>query len=79
MSMNKPTFSYNNYGVKSSSDMYRNIKGVRFIVFTSDISQLEEVRKIAKEKGLKVRVIQGEIFMEETDEMPENLCKLLYK
>ena len=62
--MNKPTFRYNNNGVKSSSDQYRNIKGVHYICYTSNPSIFEEVKKESKEKGLKTKIIKGELYVE---------------
>jgi len=64
MSMNKPTFSYNNYGVKSSKDTYRNIGGVHYSHETSDTSNFEEAMIEAKEKGLKIKMIKGELYVE---------------
>lgn len=60
----KPTFKLNNNGVKSSCDMYRNIKGVHFIQWTSDPSKFDEEKMKAKEQGLKTRIIMGELFIE---------------
>ena len=62
--MNKPTFKYNNNGVKSSCDQYRNIKGVHYICWTSDPSVFEEEKKWAKERGLKTKIIKGELYVE---------------
>lgn len=68
MEQTKPTFRYNNYGVKSSSDQYRNIKGVHYVCYTSNPDAFEEVRKESKEKGLKVRIINGEMYVEKQKE-----------
>lgn len=54
----------NQYGVKNSCDMYRNIKGVRYEQATADSSQFETVKLEAKNKGLKTRMIVGEMFIE---------------
>ena len=62
--MGELAFKYNNCGVKNSCDMYRNIKGVHFIQWTSDPSAFEEEKSKAKEKGLKTRIIKGELFIE---------------
>jgi len=62
--MNKPTFSYNNYGVKSSMDTYRNIGGVHYSHEASDPSTFEKVIIEAKEKGLKIKMIKGELYVE---------------
>ncbi len=63
--MNKPTFRYNNNGVKSSSDQYRNIKGVHYVCYTSNPDMFEEVIKELKEKGLKTKIIKDELYVEE--------------
>lgn len=60
----KPTFKYNGYGVKSSSDMFRNIKGVHYVQWTSDASAFDEERAKAKQQGLRTRIINGELFIE---------------
>jgi hypothetical protein len=60
----KPTFQQNNYGVKSSSDMYRNIKGVHFVHYTSNPSEFEKIKLEAKKDGLKFKLIKDELFVE---------------
>ena len=60
----KIKFSFNQHGVKDSINMYRNIKGVFYIQQTSDQNLFTEERKKAKEKGLKTRIIAGELFVE---------------
>ena len=62
--MNKPTFIYNNYRVKSSIDTYRNIGGVHYSHETSDASNFEEAMIEAKKKGLKIKIIKGELYIE---------------
>lgn len=61
---NKPTFRQNNYGIKSSSDMYRNIKGIHYIHYTSDPSEFGNAKEEAKQKGLKTKIIKDELFIE---------------
>lgn len=58
----------NQYGVKASSDMYRNIKGIHFIQLTSNPLEFENAKAEAKAKGLKTRMIQGELFIEKVEE-----------
>lgn len=65
METTKPTFEYNTNGVKSSCDTYRNIKGVHFVHYTSNPSEFEEVRIDAKKQGLKVRIINEEMYVEQ--------------
>lgn len=62
--MEKPTFRQNSYGIKSSSDMYRNIKGVHYIHATSNSDLFNEVREEAKKEGLKTKLIKDELFIE---------------
>jgi len=54
----------NQYGVKDSCYMYRNIKGVRYEQLTADTSQFVKEKLEAKAKGLKTRIIVGELFVE---------------
>ena len=60
----KTAFTYNQNGVKSSCDMYRNIKGVHYTQWTSNPSEFAKEKQIAKEKGLKTKIIKGELFVE---------------
>ncbi len=60
----KPTFKLNNYGVKASSDMYRNIKGVHYTHFTSNPSEFSKAKESASNGGLKKKNIKGELFIE---------------
>ena len=60
----KTTFTYNQNRVKNSCDMYRNIKGVHYTQWTADTSAFEEGKEYAKSKGLKTKIINGELFME---------------
>lgn len=60
----KPTFKLNNYGVKASSDMYRNIKGVHYKHLTADGLMFEQYKAEAKAGGLKTKIIKGELFIE---------------
>lgn len=62
--MNKPTFKFNNNGVKSSSDLYRNINGVHYVCWTSNPSEFANEIAIAKEQGLKTKIIKDELFIE---------------
>lgn len=62
--MTKISFSYNNYGVKSSCDQYRNIKGVHYKCWTSDVSTFEHEKKEAKKNGLKYKIINEEFYLE---------------
>jgi len=62
--MNKPTFSYNNYGVKSSCDTYRNIGGVHYTQWTSDPGEFKKSIIEAKANGLKTKIIKGELYVE---------------
>lgn len=50
--------------LKASSKMYRNIGGVYFEHHTSNPGEFASARMEAKAKGLKVRVINGEMFIE---------------
>lgn len=63
----KPTFTKNNYGVKSSSDTYRNINGIHFRHLTSDPSLFEEEKVKAKNNGLRTKIINGELFIEKKE------------
>ena len=49
---------------KQSYKMYRNIKGVRFIQWTSDPSYFEQSKKEARKNNLKFRIINNEFFVE---------------
>ena len=60
----KKSFNFNRYGVKESTDQYRNIKGVHFIHWTSDTSIFAKEKSLAKIKGLKTRIIKGELYIE---------------
>lgn len=60
----KPTFKKNNYGVKSSCDMYRNINGIHYIHYTSNPDDFEKVKAEAKKDGLKTKMINNELFIE---------------
>lgn len=62
--MEKTGFKFNNYGVKSSCDMYRNIKGVHYVQWTSNRDEFEKEKKYASEHGLKTKIINGELFIE---------------
>jgi len=64
MTNKKPSFKFNSNSVKSSSDQYRNIKGVHYICYTSNPLEFDKVRAEAKEKGLKTKIIKGEMFIE---------------
>lgn len=44
--------------------MYRNIKGVHFVQWTSNPADFEKEKQYAKEKGLKTKMINGELFIE---------------
>lgn len=59
--------SRNNFNVKYSIDCYRNIKGVRYEHYTSNPDEFAEVKQVAKELGLKIRTIKGELFREVKD------------
>lgn len=50
----------NKYGVKSSCYMYRTINGIEFEQYTSDLSQLEQLKKEMPEYKFIKR--SGEIF-----------------
>ncbi|CDV96336.1 Hypothetical protein DPCES_5338 [Desulfitobacterium hafniense] len=60
----KPTFKFNSDGVKSSCDQYRNIDGIHYECYASDPGTFDEVRAEAKQKGLKCRMIKGELYRE---------------
>lgn len=60
----KPKSERNDYGVKSSSDCYRNINGIHFECYTSNSDDFDRIKKEAKELGLKVRLINGELYRE---------------
>lgn len=60
----KPTFKYNDCGVKSSCDQYRNIKGVHYICWTSDPGMFDEEKEWAKKECLRTKMIKGELYVE---------------
>jgi len=60
----KPNFTYNQYGVKDSSQQYRNIEGIFYKCVASDPQTFEQVKKEAKKKGLECRIIKGELYKE---------------
>lgn len=60
----KTSFRYNSNGVKNSSDMYRNIKGIFYTQWTSNPSEFAKAKEDFKAKGLKTRIIKGELFVE---------------
>lgn len=60
----KKTFRYNSNGVKSSSDMYRNINGIAYTHFTSCPDHFADIKKQAKRIGVKVRIIKDECFVD---------------
>lgn len=64
----KPTYRKNSYGVKSSSDMYRNIKGVHYVQWTSNPGDFAKYTEEAKNDGLKTKIIKGELFVEEKND-----------
>ena len=45
-------------------DTYRNIGGVHYSHETSDPSNFEKAMIEAKEKGLKIKMIKGELYVE---------------
>ena len=61
-------YEKNNNGFKDSCDCYRNImiKGVKtkFIQWTQNPDEFENEKQYAKNKGLKTRIINGELFIE---------------
>ena len=61
---NKPTFKYNIHGIKSSSDTYRNINGVHFAHYTSNPVLFDKIKVESKKLGVKVRIINQEIYVE---------------
>lgn len=64
----KPTFRQNNYGVKSSSDIYRNIKGIHYVHFTSNPANFSQAIEDAKIEGLKTKIIKDELFIEKKND-----------
>ena len=62
--MSKPVFKYNSHGVKSSCDQYRNIKGIHYQQWTYRTEDFTEEQAIAKDLGLKTRIINGELYRE---------------
>lgn len=60
----KPSFKFNNNGVKDSIDQYRNINGVHYICWTWDNAIFDEEKRKAQELGLKCRIIKGELYRE---------------
>jgi len=64
MAITKKPFRFNNNGVKDSCDMYRNIKGVHYEQLTADGGLFEELKAEAKSKGLRTKIIVGELFIE---------------
>ncbi len=55
-------------GLKQSANMYRNINGVYFRHAASNPDDFELIKVEAKEKGLKVRKINGELFIQRSEE-----------
>lgn len=51
--------------MKQSVKIYRNIKGVKFKHLTSNPNLFSELKKEAKEQGLRCRVINGEELLVE--------------
>lgn len=64
----KPTFRRNGNGVKSSSDMYRNINGIHYVQLTSNPDSFEEAKLYGIKNGLKVKVIKDELFIEKRND-----------
>jgi len=54
----------NQFGLKDSSDQYRNIYGIRYECWTADQSEFEVEKSKARELGLRTRVIQGQLYRE---------------
>jgi len=62
--MLKPTFNYNDCGVKDSCHCYRNINGIHYECWTADHNIFEDEKRKAKELGLKFRMIKGDLYRE---------------
>jgi len=48
--------------LKKSSKMYRNINGVRYEHYTSDLLEFAQAKIACKKKSVKFRIINGEFF-----------------
>ena len=59
----KPRFRLNSNGIKSSSDMYRNINGVHYSHFSA-CGKYDIYIEQFKQEGLKYKIIKGELFVE---------------
>jgi len=62
----KPKYNRNKYGLKSSCDCYRNIKGVHYENYSSDTSPGAYKQYIdeCKQLGLKWKIIKNEFYRE---------------
>ena len=67
MNNKKIPFEFNKYGVKDSCFQYRNINGVHYQCYASDPETFDGVIKEAKEKGLRYKIIKGELYLEIKD------------
>jgi hypothetical protein len=54
----------NEHGVKYSCDQYRNIGGIRFVNWMP--CNVAGEREKAKAQGLKTRVINGDLYVQES-------------
>jgi hypothetical protein len=61
---NKSRFVYNQSGVKSSCDCYRNINGIHYECWTSDNARFNEFIVLAKKEKLKYKIIKYDLFIE---------------
>ena len=59
----KPGFKFNPAGVKSSSDRYRNIKGVHYMTWTSDSIEQDRLKPLLKKQGIKFKIIDHDMFI----------------
>jgi len=51
-------------GYKNSCQKYRIINGIKYQQWTFNKSDFDKEKAIAKEMGLKIRIINGELYRE---------------
>lgn len=49
---------------KQSILQYRTINGIRYNCYTSNLNCFDEVKQLCKQKGIKFRVIEAQIYVE---------------
>ena len=62
--MTKKHFIENASGFKNSCEKYRIIQGIKYVQWSYDTGQFNNLKAQAKKQGLKTRIIAGELFIE---------------